>query len=173
VKRVADLIWEILKNYTDYVFMLPGGGAMYLVDALGKSGLKYVAHIHEQGAGFAALGYARTSGKLGVCLVTSGPGATNALTACAAAWTDSFPVLFISGQTSTDTLIGNSGLRTRGVQQVNIIPMVKPITKWAVTAQNGGDAIICLNNLIEITRRGRHGPCWLDIPLDVQGEVIE
>ena len=122
MKRVADVIFEILKPHSDVVFMLPGGGAMYLVDALGQSGIPYVPMLHEQGAGMAACGYAGISGKLGVCLVTSGPGATNAITACAAAWCDSFPVLFISGQTSLNTF--NPKVRTSGVQSVNIVPML-------------------------------------------------
>ena len=173
MKRVADVIFEILKPHTDVVFMLPGGGAMYLVDALGQSGIPYVPMLHEQGAGMAACGYAGISGKLGVCLVTSGPGATNAITACAAAWCDSFPVLFISGQTSSDTLIGDSGLRTRGVQQVDIVPMVETITKNAFQAYNAGSAINILKKFIPLCLEARQGPCWLDIPMDVQGEVME
>src|SRR5512147_1792056 len=96
--RLADAIFERLKAKTDTVFFVPGGGAMFLVDALGRSGLKHVSAIHEQGAGFMALGYAMATGRLGVCLTTSGPGVTNAMTACLAAWMESVPVLFISGQ---------------------------------------------------------------------------
>ena len=172
MKRTADLIFEMLKPHTDVVFMLPGGGAMYLVDALGQSGIPYVPMLHEQGAGMAACGYAGISGKLGVCLVTSGPGATNAITACAAAWCDSFPVLFISGQTSKDTLIGRSGLRTMGVQQVDIISMVRGITKMAWQAMNYDEVVKCVHKMVAICTQARQGPCWLDIPMDVQGEVI-
>ena len=169
MKRTADVIFEILKPHTDVVFMLPGGGAMYLVDALGQSGIPYVPMLHEQGAGMAACGYAGISGKLGVCLVTSGPGATNAITACAAAWTDSFPVLFISGQTSFSTF--NPKVRTSGVQSVNIVPMVETITKNAFQAYNAGSAINILKKFIPLCLEARQGPCWLDIPMDVQGEV--
>src|SRR3972149_12218057 len=104
---------------------------MHLVDSLGKSGLQHISALHEQGAGFMALGYAQQRKGLGVCLVTSGPGATNALTPCAAAWMDSIPVLFVSGQAKSTPLIGDSGLRVRGVQEVDIISMVRPITKWS------------------------------------------
>src|SRR5271157_3243089 len=127
--RVADAIFERLKQETDTVYFVPGGGAMFLVDALGRSGLKHVAMIHEVGAGCAALGHAMFTGRLGVCLVTSGPGATNVITACAAAWMDSVPLLIISGQAKSETLIGNTGLRTRGVQEIDIIPTIKNITR--------------------------------------------
>jgi acetolactate synthase-1/2/3 large subunit len=174
--RVADKIWQILKDYTDCVFMLPGGGAMHLVDALGRSGLPYTAMLHEQGAALAACGYAGISGRLGVCLVTSGPGATNAITGCATAWTDSFPVLFISGQTASDQF--NQNVRTSGVQSVNIVPMVKPITKRAYQLIFGnhmmcGDVRDDIHELAELCMEGRPGPAWLDIPVDRQGEVVE
>jgi acetolactate synthase I/II/III large subunit len=169
-KRLADAIFEILKDYTDHVFMLPGGGAMYLVDALGKSGIPYTVMLHEQSAGLAACSYAQVSGKLGVCLVTSGPGATNAVTACATAWTDSFPVLFISGQTRLDQF--DPKLRTSGVQSVDIVPVVKPITKQVYTLDIPSIVDEIITELAVDCLSGRRGPCWLDIPQDVQGEVI-
>lgn len=151
---------------------------MHLVDSLGKSGLRRVSATHEQGAGYMAVGYAQMRKGLGVCLVTSGPGATNAITPCAAAWMDSVPVLFISGQARSNTLIGDTGLRTRGAQEVDIINVVKPITKMAVRGFLGRDAInnTFLNWLqlaIFECLNGRPGPCWLDIPLDVQAEEID
>ena len=91
--KTSDAIFNVLKDYTDTVFYVPGGGAMYLVDSLGRSGLLSVACLHEQGAGYAAIGHAMMRKGLGVCLVTSGPGATNAITPCAGAWMDSVPVL--------------------------------------------------------------------------------
>lgn len=170
--RIADAIFERLKQETDCVFMLPGGGAMYLTDALGRSGLRYVTTIHEAGAGFAALGYAMLTGRLGVCLVTSGPGSTNALTACAAAWTDSVPLLFLSGQAKTSTLIGDTGLRTRGVQEVNIVAMVDPITKAAFQPDGPENVLELLEILIRTCQHGRPGPCWLSVPLDIQGATL-
>src|SRR3990167_10351766 len=129
--KTSDAIFDILKDYVDTVFFVPGGGAMHLVDSLGKSGLKHISALHEQGAGFMACGYAQQRNGLGVCLTTTGPGATNAITACAAAWMDSIPVLFISGQAKSDTLIGDTGLRVRGVQEVDILGLVGGITKDA------------------------------------------
>lgn len=166
--RTADAIFDILKEYVDTVFFVPGGGAAFLVDALGKSGLRHVSMLHEQGAGFAALGYAQARNGLGVCLVTSGPGATNAITPCAAAWMDSVPVLFISGQSN---LHPDENLRVRGVQAVDIISMVKPITKWAHQIRHREVYSSVTTAFIEL-HTGRRGPCWLDIPLNVQAEEI-
>ncbi len=165
--RIADMIFERLKTETSCVYMVPGGGAMFLADAVGRSGMKYIATIHEQGAGYAALSHGML-GELGVCLVTAGPGATNALTPCAAAWMDSIPVLFISGQPKSSTLIGNSGLRTRGVQELDIVSMATPITKLAYQPA-GLDCMDVLEKMIMLCRDGRAGPCWLSVPLDVQG----
>ncbi len=168
--RLADAIFQRLNYETDTVYFVSGGGAMFLVDALGRSGLRTVATIHEAGAGFAALGHAMVTGKLGVCLVTAGPGATNAITACAAAWMDSVPVLFFSGQAKSETLIGDTGLRTRGVQELDIIPMVKPITKAAI--QMEVPSLIDLEFIIGECKDGRPGSCWLSVPLDVQGAEV-
>jgi len=168
----SDAIWDIVKRYADMVFFVPGGGAAFLVDSLGRSGLRYVSCLHEQGAGFAALGYAMQRKGLGVCLVTSGPGATNAITPCAAAWMDSVPVLFISGNARSDSLIGDTGLRTRGVQEVDSIALVKPITKVARRSIRGNHTTIHLEAMIRECLMGRPGPCWLDVPLDVQSEEV-
>ena len=156
--RTADAIWEIVKQYVDTVFFVPGGQAAWLVDSLGKSGLRHISALHEQGAGFMALGYAQQRKGLGVCLVTSGPGSTNALTPCAAAWMDSIPVLFISGQAKSTTLIGNSGLRVKGVQEVFINAMVKAITKKAICGMSRGIIHRHLPELIANCLEGRQGP---------------
>jgi len=172
--RIADAIFQRLKKETDVVFFVPGGSCMFLVDALGRSGIQHVSMIHEQGAGIAALGYAMASGKLGVCLTISGVGAANAITPCLAAWSDSVPVLFISGQARTPTLAGPEGLRTRGLQPGPIIEMVRPITKLAVEEIIGGgwtESILDL--MIETCLSGRRGPCWLSIPQDVQAMEVE
>lgn len=168
--RVADKIFEIVKQYADTVYFLPGGGAMYLVDALGKSGLRAVSCLHEQGAGYAAIGYAMATGGLGVCLVTSGPGATNAITPCLAAWMDSVPILFISGQVRRGLSAKNTGLRSKGLQEVDIAQLVRPITRWAFRV----DADICdsLPNFIRDALRRRCAPVWIDVPQDVQGMEI-
>lgn len=168
--RTADAIFARLAKETNAVYFVPGGGAMYLVDALGRSGLLHVSMIHEQGAGIAAIGHAM-AGRLGVCLTTSGPGATNAVTACLAAWTDSVSVLFISGQARTEQ-INTSAARAKGLQYADIIRMVKPITKKAYEPQGGVDCIMALDDMIAACVSGRRGPCWLSVPQDVQGEEL-
>lgn len=171
--RVADRVWQVVKAAgVEVVFYVPGGGAAFLVDALGRSGLRCVSMLHEQGAGWAALAYGQLKG-LGVVLATSGPGATNCLTPCAAAWVDSAPLLVISGQPNSDTLVTCPGMRTRGVQEVDIIPVVKPITKEAKQPMTGRDALVCLDHMIELAKDGRKGPVWLSVPLDVSAEVID
>jgi len=169
---VSEYLFEYLKDYVDTVFFVPGGGAMYLVDALGRSGLNHVSALHEQGAGYMALGYAMQTNGLGVCLVTSGPGATNAITPCAAAWMDSVPVLFISGQVKSTTMIGDTGLRSRGGQEVDIISIIKPITKMVYCPKSNDITKFDIELMVKECLSGRKGPCWLDIPMDVQNEEL-
>lgn len=168
--RVADSIFQNLRSQTDTIYMVPGGGAMYLVDAVGRSGLRVVSAIHEQGAGYMAIGHAMTTRGLGVCLVTSGPGATNALTACLAAWTDSIPILFISGQARTEAMKTNT--RARGLQYADIVNITKPMTKYSCEPMTAREAIFAHNSMIELCLSGRRGPCWLSVPQDVQGEEV-
>jgi acetolactate synthase-1/2/3 large subunit len=170
--RVADKVFERLAQETSAVYYVPGGGSMFLVDALGRSRLTAVSMIHEQGAGIAAIGHAMATGGLGVCLTTSGPGATNALTACLAAWTDSVPVLFISGQARSEQ-INASKARARGLQYADIVRMAHPITKQAYEPMNTAhDCLMALDDMIKRCLTGRRGPCWLSIPQDVQGMMI-
>lgn len=165
--RIADAIFQRVAQETDTVYTVPGGGAMYLVDALGRSGLRYVAAIHEQGAGLMAIGHAMITG-FGCCLVTSGPGVTNAMTACLAAWTDSVPVLFISGQARADTL-APPGMRTRGVQEGPTIAMVQAICKYVWSPRIKYEFFERLEEIVTACKSGRPGPCWLSVPQDVQG----
>jgi acetolactate synthase-1/2/3 large subunit len=165
--NVSDEIWARLKSEVGVVFFLPGGGCAYLVDALGRSGIKYVSCLHEAGAGFAAVGYAQHHG-FGVCLTTSGPGATNAITPCLAAWMDSVPVLFISGQVQTKWLM-MAGMRSRGTQEADIISIVKPITKRAFRASAlGKDLSHIIDRMIFEAKNGRPGPVWLDVEMNIQ-----
>ena len=171
--RVADKIFERLSTETTHCYFVPGGGAMFLIDALGRSKLTPVSALHEQGAGFAAIGHAMSTGGLGVCLATSGPGAMNLTTACLAAWTDSIPVLFITGQARSEALAGNPKLRTKGLQPADIIPMVKPMTKMAYQPMTSGhDAVMALDRMITECLSGRKGPCWLSVPQDIQAMNI-
>ena len=169
--KLSDYVIKRIAEHVDTVFFVPGGGAMHLVDSLGRSGLHAVSMLHEQGAGFAAQAYAMYHG-FGVCLVTSGPGATNAITPLAAAWMDSYPMLVISGQAKTDTLKKDMGIRSFGSQEVDIIPVVKSITKYAVSVLDGNDIQFVMDTAFTEAITGRPGPVWIDIPQDIQAVEI-
>jgi acetolactate synthase-1/2/3 large subunit len=128
--KLSDYVIQRVAEKVDTVFFVPGGGAMHLVDSLGKSDMQAVSMLHEQGAAFAAQSYSMYHG-FGVCLVTSGPGATNVITGVAAAWMDSYPLMVISGQAKTDTLKRDMGIRSFGSQEVGIVTMVESCTKDA------------------------------------------
>lgn len=172
--NVSDYIIESLANQgVKDIFLLPGGGCMYLVDALARS-CKISAHpmLHEQSVGIAAESYAQLENSLGVALVTTGPGATNALTPCAAAWTDSTPVLFISGQVKTQDSREKIGVRQFGFQEIPIVEMVAPITKKAIRVTSAREIPEVLSDLLKLARSDRPGPVWLDIPLDIQSSEM-
>ena len=173
-RRLADYVADFVADQgVKCVFLVPGGGAMFLVDAFGRNaGLTYVAHHHEQAASIAAEAYARINGRLGCAVVTTGPGATNAITGCAGAWIESVPLLIISGQVKRADLMGSSGVRQMGPQEVDIVSMVKPITKYAVTVMDPLDIRFHLEKAVHLATTGRRGPVWLDIPLDVQNAPI-
>lgn len=154
--------------------MFPGGGAMHLVDSLGRcKDIAYICNLHEQACAIAAEAYARVNNSLGVALVTTGPGGTNAITGVAAAWLDSTPCLFISGQVKRDDLMGNSGVRQLGVQEIDIVSLIRPITKYAVTIMEPASVRYHLEKALYLAKTGRPGPVWIDIPLDVQATAIE
>lgn len=171
MKTVSDAYWERLKKEVDTVFVLPGGGCAPLVNSLGLSGLRYVVCSREDGAGFAAVGFAQHHG-FGVCLVTSGPGVTNAMTPCLAAFDDSVPVLFISGQVMVKWLAPR-GMRSRGTQEAPTIEMVRPITKSAEQPLGVKSAMYWLDYSIWKAQEGRAGPCWIDMPQDIQSMEVE
>ena len=171
---VADVIMSTLRAAgVGDVFLVPGGGAMHLNDALARSGLGFVACHHEQACGIAAESYGRISENLGVALVTTGPGATNVLTPVAGAWIESSPLLVISGQVKRADLVKDSGVRQRGVQEVSIVDMVRPVTKYAVTVEDPQTIRYHLERAIHEARSGRRGPVWIDVPLDVQAAPVD
>lgn len=173
--KLSDYIWDyVSKLGVRHVFMFPGGGAMHLVDSLGKNEkLEYVTLLHEQACAIAAETYSRIDYNLGVALVTTGPGGTNAITGVAAAWLESTPMLIISGQAKTDDLKDQYGVRQRGNQEIGIVDIVKSITKYAVTVKDPNEIRYHLDRAVYEAKAGRQGPVWLDIPLDVQGGDID
>lgn len=174
--KLSDFITDYLyKKGVGHIFLISGGGNIHLIDSVGKSKIKYVCNHHEQASAFSAEGYSRLTGKLGVCLVTTGPGGTNAITGVISTWLDSIPMLVISGQVKRE-LIGAGtklGLRQLGSQEINIIDMVKPVTKYAVTVMEPNEIKYHLEKAIYLATTGRQGPVWLDIPLDVQGSFVD
>ncbi len=174
--RVADyLISRLADLGLRDVFFLPGGGAMYLDDALAcERRLNPVACHHEQACGIAAEANGRTNAAgFGVAIVTTGPGATNVLTPVAGAWIESLPMLVISGQVKRPDALRGRPLRQSGVQEVDVVAMVKPVTKFAVAISSPEHARRCFEEAIWHMRNGRSGPVWLDVPLDVQAAPID
>jgi acetolactate synthase-1/2/3 large subunit len=176
--RLADYVFNVASEYTDKIFLVTGGGAMHLNDAIGRNPkLKYVCCHHEQAASIAAEAYSRISGKLGLINVTTGPGGINALNGVFGAWTDSIPMLVVSGQVKRETtlqmnnLIGT--LRQLGDQEADIISMVKGITKYSVFVDDPQSIRYHVEKAIYLALNGRPGPCWLDIPIDVQAAMID
>jgi acetolactate synthase-1/2/3 large subunit len=172
--RVADyMAKKVVDAGTECFFMLSGGMAMHLNDAFGRvEGLRYYCNHHEQASAMAAEAYARETGKLGVCVVTSGPGATNILTGLVGAYQDSVPVLYITGQCKRVETVrwrGISGLRQCGFLEVDIIPIVESVTKYAAFVESPERARFHMEKAIHLATTGRPGPVLLDIPLDVQG----
>ncbi len=146
---------------------------MYLADAVGKhERLRAVPCLHEQACTIAAEAHARIKQNIGVALVTTGPGATNAITGVAGAWIESIPLLVISGQVKRSDMLRGAPLRQKGVQEVDIVPMVRGITKYAKTVERAQDIRIELERAVRCAKEGRAGPVWIDIPLDVQGASI-
>ena len=176
-QRVADYIADFLANngITD-VFTVTGGGAMHLNDALGHHPkLHSTYNHHEQACAIAAEGYARYSGKIAAVCVTSGPGGTNAITGVMGGWLDSIPMLVLSGQVKFATTIHSTRipLRQLGDQEFNIVDTVKTMTKYAVMVETANEIAYILEKALFLAMHGRPGPCWIDVPLNIQGATIE
>lgn len=172
--NVSEYIMKrIAQEGVQTVFMVSGGGAMFLDEALGNN--KQLQHIcchHEQACALAAEGYQRITGNLGVVVVTTGGAATNTITGIGCSWMDSIPMLIICGQVKTSTLIGNSGLRQNGTQEINIVDIVQNITKYSVCIKDANEIKYHLEKAIYLAKNGRPGPVLLDIPLDIQQAEI-
>ena len=175
--KVTDYIANFLvdNGITD-VFTVTGGGAMHMNDSFGHHPRLHCTYNHnEQASAMAAEAYARIDNKIAAVCVTTGPGATNAITGVAGGWMDSIPMLVFSGQARYATTVYASGLklRTRGVQEFDIIGSVSNMTKYCELVSDPLKIAFCLEKALYIAKTERPGPCWLDIPLDVQGAIIE
>lgn len=173
--KLSDYVFRFIADLgIKHVFMVPGGGAMHLNDSVGNcQDIEYVCNLHEQASAIAAEAYARVTNYLGVVLVTTGPGGTNAITGVAGAWLESTPCLIISGQVKRIDMKGDLGVRQRGPQELDIISIVKSITKYAVTVTDPATIRYHLEKAVALATLGRKGPVWLDIPLDVQASMID
>jgi acetolactate synthase-1/2/3 large subunit len=172
--KLSDYVIQYLEQLqVKHMFMLPGGGAMHLNDSLGKSKkIDYVCCLHEQACAIAAEAYARVTNNIGLLMVTTGPGGTNALTGIAAAYIESTPVLVISGQVKIMDQIRDQKIRQQGMQEVDIISIVDSITKYAVMITNPMTIKYHLDKALYEAKHGRPGPVWLDIPLDIQATMV-
>lgn len=175
--KLSDYIAKRLKEVysIDRVFLVSGGGAMHLNDSFGKY-IPYTCNHNEQACAFSAEGYARVNQKMAVVNITTGPGGLNCLNGLFGQWTDSVPVLYISGQVKTRTMMETFPelpLRQLGDQEVDIISIVKPLTKYAVTVTEPNEIKYHLDKAIYEANNGRKGPVWLNIPIDVQSALID
>lgn len=175
--RVADYIAEFLaENNIDTLFTVVGGGAMHLNDGFGHNeDIKCIYNHHEQACAIAAEGYYRMSNKLPAVCVTTGPGGTNALTGVLGAYLDSIPMLVISGQVKYKMTVDSTGLDLRqlGDQEWNIVSTVDSMTKYAYMIKNPNEIKYVLQKALYLATSGRPGPCWIDVPLDIQGAIID
>ncbi len=175
--KVSDYIAQrVAEAGIRDVFMVTGGGAMHLDDSFGKSPrLRCTFQHHEQACAMAAEAYARVEQKPACVLVTTGPGAVNALTGCLCAWMESIPVLFLSGQARFETTVRSMGLplRSTGVQEYEITKSASPMTKYAVMIERKEDVRCCVDRALRLMMSGRRGPVWLDVPLNIQAADID
>ncbi|MDI6839407.1 MAG: thiamine pyrophosphate-binding protein [bacterium] len=173
--KLSDFVFNFIESIgVKHVFMLPGGACMHLVDSLGRNpNLDYICNLHEQACAIAADAYGQYTNNFGVALVTSGPGGTNTITGVAAAWLDSTSCIFISGQVKRSDMVGDRGVRQMGFQEIDIVRLVSPITKYAVTVKEPSTIRYHLEKATYLAKNRRPGPVWIDIPLDVQAMMID
>tara|TARA_Y100000310_G_C20656206_1_gene802101 strand:+ start:79 stop:1866 length:1788 start_codon:yes stop_codon:yes gene_type:complete len=171
--KLSDYVVSFIqKQGVKDIFLLPGGGCIHLIDSIGKSSINFICNLHEQACSIAADAYGQYTNNLGVCVVTTGPGGTNAMTGLAAAWLDSTPMLVISGQVQKKDMVRGRGTRQIGFQEINMVDLVNPITKYAEVVRYAEDIKYHLEKALFLARNGRSGPVWVDIPLDIQAATV-
>ena len=173
--KLTDYVVEFLqkKGIRDF-FGYQGTMIAHLVDSIEKNPhTKSHSSYHEQGAAFAACGYAQAKGACGCAYATSGPGAANLLSGVADAYFDSLPVIFITGQLNTYEYSGIAGLRQQGFQEIDMVSMAKPVTKYAIQVRDPKDIVRELNLAWQIANTGRKGPVLIDLPMNVQRSEVE
>jgi acetolactate synthase-1/2/3 large subunit len=172
--RVADVITKFFKEKNiNTAFTISGGGCIHLIDALRVSDMEVICPHHEQTALMASEGYFRMTGKMSTNIVTTGPGGTNTITGLLGLWLDSIPSIIISGQVPSNQLAEGTGCRQIGDQEFDIISVVKPMTKYAAMIKDKNDILLILDEAYHQAISGRPGPVWIDIPLDIQGALVD
>lgn len=173
--KLSDYVMKFLAQQgVDTVFTVSGGGIMHLLDSLGTNpNLRYYCNYHEQACAIAAEGYARASNRPCACLVTLGPGAVNAVAGVVGAWFDSVPMIVLTGQVRRDLIADYSKIRQFGPQEGNNVGIATPVTKYAKTVMEPNSIRFELEKAYHLAVSGRPGPVWIDIPLDVQGAMID
>lgn len=175
MKKVSDIVADFLveKQMSD-VFLVSGGMIMHLLDSVARNkGLNYYCNYHEQACAVAAEGWARINNRMGVCLVTAGPGAVNALSGICGAYYDSIPIFVVSGQVRSDAIANHDVIRQRGPQEGDVVEMAKPVTKYAVTVKDPESILFHLEKAFHMATSGRPGPVWIEIPLDIQATMVD
>jgi acetolactate synthase-1/2/3 large subunit len=180
VAKLSDYVIRFIKEQgVRHVFLVTGGGAMHLDESLAREpALEPICNSHEQASAICAEIYGKTTNNLGAAIVTTGPGGTNAVTGVAGAWLDSTPCIYVSGQVKRPDRMFDAegrplGMRQLGVQEVDIVSIVKPITKYAVTVLDPQSIRYHMEKAAHLARTGRPGPVWIDIPLDVQAIQVD
>jgi acetolactate synthase-1/2/3 large subunit len=173
--KVSDFVARFLvEQGIEDLFLVSGGGIMHLLDSVGRqNGLRYWCNYHEQACAIAAEGYAKIRRGPGACLVTVGPGGVNALSGIAGAWVDSVPVLVLTGQVRREIIADYSVLRQKGPQEADLVGLASHVTKYAVTVMAPEDIRYELEKALYLATSGRPGPVWVDLPLDIQGAMVE
>lgn len=173
--KLSDYVMQFLvEKDIRTMFLVSGGGIMHLVDSVGKNtDMRYVCNYHEQACAHGAEVYSRVSGKIGACLVTTGPGGVNALSGVASAWVDSIPMVVLSGQVRRNIIADYTKTRQMGPQEGNVVAMARPVTKYAITLTEPHKVRYELEKALYLAVNGRPGPVWLDFPLDVQEAEID
>jgi acetolactate synthase-1/2/3 large subunit len=177
--KLSEYVIEfVARQGVRHAFLVVGGGAMHLNEALGHSSIVPICNLHEQASAIGAENYSKATNHLGFALLTTGPGGTNAITGLAGAWLDSTPTIFVSGQVKRSDRMFHPdgspmGVRQVGVQEVDIISVVTPLTKYAVTVLDPLDIRYHMEKALYLAEHGRPGPVWIDIPLDVQASPID
>ncbi len=173
--KLSDFVVDSLVQHgVRDIFLVSGGGIMHLLDSVGRHpSLTYICNFHEQASAIAAEGYARVKNSIAVCLVTTGPGATNALSGVVGAWFDSIPVVVLSGQVRTPLIADYAKFRQFGPQEVNVLPMVRPVTKYATSIREAATVRRELERALAAAVSHRPGPVWIELPLDIQAATID